>query len=209
MSTAIGSSSYRLPGSSSSALKTARPGGEAAASDLLQFVDEVDEEGQRQEGQRHEGHRRADVAVEHAAHGLHARAARAAPRTKLQHRRMVAPPEQRQRQHEYAAVQRGEGRGHAVAAAGHPGLGQVDEVEVAQRAEQRQHQVPVVRAARVDMRQADGQQHRLTAAIIRPKRQTSSPWFFKLGSRIRARVAIVFGGCSCARRSALMSTSTR
>ena len=136
-----------------------------------------------------------DVAVEQAAHGLHALARRAAlRRTAAPSRRgratraARAPARTRRRA---IAEQRG---AHAEPAAGDPGLRQVDEVVVDDEAEQREQQVPVAGAARIGGRQADAEQQQVGAA----EHQAEAPG--QLALVARRRLAQQVDACRARRR---------
>ena len=154
ISTAIGASSYRWPGSSSSEYAARVQHRVAARADVAELVDEVDEEEQRQEGQRDERDRRDDVAVEQAPDRPHAACSAggrpAARRQRAPPVAVLAPPEQTDAR---AGRRR---RASATSAApmpslppADPGLRQVDHVVVDDEGEQREQQVPVAGAPRV------------------------------------------------------------
>ena len=72
---------------------------------------------------------------------------------------MVTPPQQRQRQPEGRAVQAQQRSRQPDPTAGHPGLRQVDQIQVNDKGQQGKQQIPVAGPPRVGGRQADAQQH--------------------------------------------------
>ena len=108
---------------------------------------------------------------------------------------MVAPPHQRQREHQSAAMHQCQrGARCATLAARHPGLRQVDQVVVDDEGEQREQQVPVGwRGAGSVAASPIASSTRFTAPNSSPRRQTSSPWLRAVGSRTRSTVRSVLG----------------
>jgi hypothetical protein len=120
-------------------------------------------------------------------------AAPAAAKARHAPHRVLAPPEQREREDEGAAVAGDEHRAEADPAGSDPRLREVDEVVVREEAEQREQQVPVARVARVRRRHADPEDHHVGGgedeaepprqlALVRRGRPSH-----QLGGRQRAR----------------------